>query len=268
MGRNGATQVVLYTTLAVISLVVGCYINAGGGGCSTGNYRAKAQRTEEMTVPLTDITALDITTNVGMIQLDSAEAAEAHITAEITVRAKTEEEAQELVEQVRISAEPSGRGLVIKAIKPSGFGRNQLSVDFTIAAPGSLAVECTTNVGDIRITDFTDRVTARTDVGKVICSGLRHDAELRTNVGDIRATYTPDAPAAIELAATTNVGNVDFTGPSQISARLLASANIGSIDTDRPLTVTGQMKKSINATLGDAEGEITLRTNVGSIKIR
>ncbi len=269
MKRNGATEVALYAALAMIPLVVGCYINTGSGGCSIGgNYRAKAQRTEETTVPLADITTLDVTTNVGTIRLDSADAAEARVTAEITVRAKTEEKAQELVEKVRISVEPSGRDLVIKAIKPPDFGRNQLSVDFTIAAPGRLAVQCATNVGDIRITDFTDKVAARTDVGKVICSGLRGNAELGANVGDVKATYAPDAPAAIELAATTNVGSVEFSGPIRISAKLSVSANVGSIDTDRPLTVTGQMKKSINATLGDAEGQITLRTNVGSIKIR
>lgn len=268
MKRNCTTQLALYATLMLISLVVGCYVDVGGGGCSTGSYRAKAQRTEELSVSLTDIAALDVESNVGTITLDSADVGEARITAEMTVRAKTEEEAEELVEQVRISAEPTGQTLVIRAIKPPGFGRNQLSVDFVIAAPGRLAVECTTNVGDIRITDFSDKVAAKTDVGKVVCSGLRNDAELHTNVGDIRATYASDAPATIKLAATTNVGNVDFSGPGQISARLSASTNVGSIHTDRPLTVTGQMKKSINATLGDAEGEITLHSNVGSIKIR
>ncbi len=53
-----------------------------------------------------------------------------------------------------------------------------------------------------------------------------------------------------------------------MSAHLQATTNVGSIDTDRPLTVTGQIKKSIQATIGDAEGDIVLRTNVGSIHIR
>ncbi|MBN1362055.1 MAG: DUF4097 family beta strand repeat protein [Sedimentisphaerales bacterium] len=268
MKCNHASDIALGLALATISLVLGCYIDAGHGGCSSGSYPAKAQRTEELTVPLGEVSALDVETNVGTIVLDSAEVAEAHITADITVRAKTDEEAQQLVEQVRISAAPSGRDLVIKAVKPPGFGRNQLAVDFTITAPGRLAVTGTTNVGDIRVTRFAGNVEARTDVGKIVCNGLRRDATLRTNVGDIRAAYAPDAPARIELAATTNVGDIDFTGPSEVSARLSASSNVGSIDTDRPLTVTGQMKKSINATLGNAEGDIRLRTNVGSIKIR
>lgn len=268
MQCNYVRQAALYAMLTAVSLTMGCYVDVGSGGCRSGSYPAKAERTEELTAPLVDIAALDIETNVGTVVLDSADVTEARITAEITVRAKTDEEAQTLVEQVRISAEASGRTLVVKAIKPSGFGRNQLAVDFTVVAPGHLALDCTTNVGDIRITDFVETVEAKTDVGKIICTGLRRDAALHTNVGDIRAAYTPDGPAAIELAATANVGNVEFTGPREISARLSASANVGSIHTDRPLTVTGQMKKSINATLGDAEGQITLRTNVGSVKIR
>jgi hypothetical protein len=268
MKRHYVIQVALYAMLAAIPLVVGCCVNTSSGGCNAGHYRAKAERTEELTAPLTDITALDVATNVGTIRLDGADVAEARITAKITVKAQTEEEARQLVEQVRLRVEPSGRNLVLRAVKPSGFGRNELAVDFTIAAPGHLAAECATDVGDIRITDLAGRIEAKTDVGKVVCAGLRGNATLRTNVGDIRATYAPDAPAAIRLAATTNVGSVDFEGPTEISARLSASANVGSIDTDRPLMVTGQMKKSVNATLGNAKGDITLRTNVGSIRIR
>jgi hypothetical protein len=190
------------------------------------------------------------------------------ITAEITVKAKTEEEAEALVEEVQIVAEQSGRTLIIKAEKPSHFGRNQLSVDFTITAPAHLALDCTTNVGDIKVAGFRDRVAAKTDVGTIRCTDLRGDANLHTNVGDIQAIYAADAPAALDISATTNVGNVDFTGPTEMSARLAASVNVGSIDTDRPLTITGQIKKSIKATLGNAEGDVTLRTNVGSIRIR
>jgi len=252
----------LIAALVLVMLFVGCCVNV------VDNYRAKAQRSEDMTVAATDLAALDVGTNVGTITLDSADVSEVRIIAEITVKAKTQEEAETLVEQVQIAAEPSGRTLIVKAEKPSNFGRNQLAVDFRITTPPHLALDCTTNVGDIRITGFADRVAAKTDVGTIRCADLRGDADLRTNVGDIQATYAADAPAALAVSATTNVGNIDFTGPTQISAQLAARVNVGSIDTERPLTVTGPIKKSIKATIGDAEGNITLRTNVGSIRIR
>lgn len=255
-------RISLLSTLVLVTLFVGCCVNVGN------DYRAKARRTEELTVPVADATELDVGTNVGTLTLESADTREVHITAEITVKAKTEEEAEALVEEVRIIAEPSGRTFVVKAEKPSGFGRNQLIVDFTITAPAHLALDCATNVGDIRTTGFTGRIAGKTDVGTIRCTDLRGNARLHANVGDVQAVYAADAPAALDINASTNVGNINLTGPAQMSARVEASVNVGSINTDRPLSITGKIQKSIKATLGDAEGNITLRTNVGSIHIR
>jgi DUF4097 and DUF4098 domain-containing protein YvlB len=240
------------------------------GGCviHTGGHKAKFSRSEDLTAPLANVTALDVATNVGTIRLEAGEVTEVRIAAEIKVRAATEEQAQELAEQVRIVAEPSGETLTIKAIKPSDLGRNQLSVDFTITAPAALALDCTANVGDIRVTGFTKRVKATTDVGTITCTGLREEIDLHTNVGDIRAEYADDAPAALHVALATNVGSIEFAGPHEISADLSARANVGSVKTDRPVTVGGDLKHSIRASLGKGEGRISLNTNVGSIKIR
>ncbi len=261
--RAGVTAPIgLCAALACITLFGGCYVPFGDV------LKARAERTEELTASLDGIAALDVSTNVGTIEVEAADVTEARITAEITVKAKTAEEAEQLVEEVRITVEPSGDKLVIKAIKPGGFGRNQLGVDFTIAAPAALALNCTTNVGDIRTTGFTDRVRARTDVGSIACTDLHGVLDLHTNVGDIKAVYAPEAPAALEASLSTNVGDINFTGPTEISAEISAGANVGSIHTDRPLSVTGSIKKSLRATLGNSEGRIRLHTNVGSIRIR
>ena len=262
MARDRVMRICLVSTLVLMTVFLGCCVNMGG------NFRAKAQRTEELTAATTNVTTLDVSTNVGAIELEGGDVSEVSIVADITVRSKTTEEAEALVEEVEIVAEQSGDRLVVKAVKPSGFGRNQLGVAFTITAPAHLALRCTTNVGDIRVDGFDESVAAKTDVGTIRCVDLRNKADLHTNVGDITCSYASDAPAALEAKVGTNVGDVDFTGPGQISAKLAARVNVGSINTDRPLTVTGPIKKSITATLGEAEGDITLHTNVGSIKIR
>jgi hypothetical protein len=241
------------------------------GGCviHTDTFKAQFSRSEDLTVPATDINALDVSTNVGKIQLETADVAEVRIAAEIKVKARTEEKAQELAEQVRIVAEPSGQTLTIKAIKPPDFGRNQLSVDFTIKAPAALTLSCTTNVGDIRIDGFTKRVRASADVGTITCAGLRDEIDLHANVGDLRATYASEAPAALNATMETNVGSIEFTGPQEISADLTAKANVGEINTNRPITVRGSLNKhSVRASLGQGEGRVNLDTNVGSIRIR
>ncbi|MCL5282232.1 MAG: DUF4097 family beta strand repeat-containing protein [Planctomycetes bacterium] len=260
--RTGALVKMSVATGLVALLLGGCVIYTGG-------YKAEFSRSEDLTVPATDITALDVTTNVGKIQLETAEAAEVRIAAAIKVKARTEEKAQELAEQVRLVAEPAGQTLTIKAIKPPDLGRNQWSVDFTIKAPAALALRCTTNVGDIRIDGFTKRVQASADVGTIVCSGLRDEVDLHANVGDLRATYASDAPAALNARMETNVGSLEFTGPPEISADLTAKANVGEINTSRPLTVRGSLNRhSVRASLGNGEGRVNLDTNVGSIRIR
>jgi hypothetical protein len=256
----------LVRTGVVISLVP---LLLGGCVIHLDSYKAEFSRSEDLTVPATDITALDVTTNVGNIQLETGDAAEVRIAAQIKVKARTEEKAQELAEQVRIVAEPSGETLRVKAVKPADFGRNQLSVDFTIKAPAALALRCTTNVGDIRIDGFTKRVRASADVGTIVCTGLRDEIDLHANVGDLRATYASDAPAAVTATMETNVGSIEFTGPPEISADLTAKVNVGEINTNRPITVRGSLNKhSVRASLGQGEGRVSLDTNVGSIRIR
>jgi hypothetical protein len=251
----------LAATILVSVLIAGCQFGSDA-------FKAEFTRSEELTSPVTGITMLDIHTDVGKIHLDAADVAEVRVRAEIKVKAATEEKAEELAEGVRIVLEPSGETMAIKAVKPTGFGRNKLCVDFTITAPASLALKCTTNVGEVRTTGFTGHVEVFTNVGTVICTGLQGSVDLSAEVGDIQAEYAPDAPPAINVDASTNVGSIELAGPKDISAKLTAEANVGSINTDRPLTVTGHLKQSIKASFGGAEGQISLRTNVGSIRIR
>ncbi len=262
MRRALMTEIGLCVVFAFVVATAGC-ITIGGD-----NLQGKAKRTDQRSVAVGSASALKVTTNVGTIKLDAMDAAEVRITADITVKAKTDEEAEALLEGVRVTAEPSGDTLVVKAEKPSGFGRNHLAVDFAITAPPGLRLDCTTDVGDIRVNEFTRRVETHTDVGSITCSGLRDGMSLHTNVGDIKAAYSPDAPAALDVNASANVGNIDFTGPSQISANLTAAVNVGHIHTDRPITVSGSLGKSVRASLGAAEGQVDLRTDVGSITIR
>jgi len=262
MRRALITKIGVYGVCAFIIASAGC-ITIGGD-----NLQGKAKRTDQLSVAVGSASALKATTCVGAIKLDAAEPAEVRITADITVKAKTDKEAEALLEGVRVTAEPSGDTIVIKAEKPSGFGRNQLAVDFAITAPPGLRLDCATDVGDIRVNGFTRRVDAHTDVGSITCNGMRDGMSLHTNVGNIRAACASDAPAALNVNASTNVGNIDFTGPSQTSAILTAAINVGHVHTDRPITVSGSLGKSIRASLGAAEGQVDLRTNVGSITIR
>jgi hypothetical protein len=260
MRHSLTAKTALAAAMIAMLFAPGC-VNFGG------NLPAKAQRSEQLTSPVSGITTLDVYSEVGRIVLETADVAEASIIADVTVRSKTDEEAQNLVDQVRITAEQSGPQLVVRAVKPSGFDRNQLCVDFTISAPAHLAVQCATNVGDIQVDGFAGRVTAKTDVGRIEATQVRSMADCHTNVGDIRLAYAPDAPARTNASAKTNVGSIDITLGDSVSAEVDARVNVGSIETQRSLTISGRIGKSLNGSIGDGEGRIRLETNVGSIRI-
>jgi hypothetical protein len=245
----------------------GCVIYLGDGECR--NLPSEAKRTEELTAALTGITTVEVSTGIGVIRVEAGDVNEAVIEAGIKVRAKTDEEAQALLEGVRISAEASDQKLIIKAVKPSDFGHNSLIVDFTVRVPRQLEARCTTNVGDIHLTGLAGDVTARTDVGKIDGADLHGGkGDFTTNVGAITIAYADDAPVALRVDAGTNVGDIEFSGPEHLSAKFSAVTNVGGIHTSREMKVRGFVGKSLDATVDSGEGRVSFRTNVGSIHIR
>jgi DUF4097 and DUF4098 domain-containing protein YvlB len=251
-------------------LLGGCIvIIAGDGDGGDHDLRAKTERTDELNAPLADITTVEVETNVGGIRVEAGDVTQAAITAKIAVRARTDEEAGALLEGVKISAEPSGHTLAIKAVKPAEFGKNSLIVNYTIVVPRQLEARCVTKVGDIRIKGLAGDLTASTDVGKIECTDLHGGkANLTTNVGPITMNYAEDAPTALKIEAATNVGDINLRGPEHMSARFSASTNVGDISANRQMKAHGSVGKSLEASLDSGEGRVALRTNVGAIHIR
>ena len=254
-----------------IGVVIGLVAFVLGGCQFDGDmFKAKFTRSEDLTAPLAGITTLDVQherrQDPDRRRPTSPRSASRPRSRSRPARRKRR---RSLAEQVRIVAEPSGQTLRIKAIKPAGLGRNELSVDFTITAPAALALR----VRDER-RRHPDRRLRRPGRGPHRCrhhhlhgsARRRRSAhQRRRRSGGVRIRR-PGRNRSVD--ASTNVGSIELAGPKDISAKLTAETNVGAINTDRPLTVTGSLKRSIRASLGNGEGRINLRTNVGSIRIR
>ena len=262
MNRKLYVNFALSLSLCMVLLLPGCVINIGE------TSKAKSERTVHLSAPLQGVTILDVQTKIGSITVKSADVADCDVIALITVKARTEEKARELAEKVEIVTKVSDDKLTIKAHKPAAISASDLTVDLTIFATRHLNLDCSANVGSIRISDFDGQIKAATDVGSIFCEEIRAGLNVRANVGSIEVRYANDAPAVFSAEATTNVGNIEFKGPAKISAKLSASTNVGSIETARPLTVVGAIGRSVETTIGEAQGNITLRTSVGSIRIK
>jgi len=246
----------------LIVFLPGCCINV----CDVS--KAKYEKTEHASVPVTNATALDIETDVGSITVTGSDVTDCNITAEIVVKARTREKARELAEEVKIEFELSGDKLSIKARKPAALKSRWLVVNFKITAPKQLKLNCSAHVGTIKTSDIKGKIMASADVGSIICDQVVTDLDVAANVGSIKVKYSDTATAVFYADIATNVGGIEFTGPPQLSAQLDASTNVGSIKTDKPVTVVGKVGRSIKGTIGSGQGKVRLKTNVGSIEIK
>jgi hypothetical protein len=235
-------------------------------GCR--EYRAKYEKTETALVPVAEAVALSVETGVGAITVTGADVVDCNVTAEIRVKAETEEEARKLAEQVKIETEISGGKLRIKVSKPASLKKRPLEAKLRIVAPRQLKLDCSINVGSISISDMNDTIKVSGNVGSISCQQVCGDIAVTSNVSSVDVVYASTAPAACTTDITTNVGSINLTVPPQWSAQVSATTNVGAVKTDKPIAVLGKLGKSIKGSVGSGEGRVRLKTNVGSIHIK
>ena len=253
-------------------------------GCS---MRAKYQRTVQLSAPMSAGSTFSAQTHNGSITTNGADVADCNVVATITARAATEEEAQELAEQVEISLEPSGDTLTAKIKKPIRLVNKSVAVSLHVVVPGQTNLELVTHNGAVSIADITGDVRATTHNGKVTTERVSGstvlethngsitvrqtsgDANLKTHNGSVKAFYVESAEPVSDISIVTSNGSIELQAPPDLSARIEASTHNGSINTDLPITLTGKVSKSrLVGTIGSGEGSLRLETHNGSIRIR
>jgi hypothetical protein len=236
--------------------------------CCEDENKAKFEKTERLSAPCAPGQTLCLQNKVGEISVTGADVSECNVTAVITAKAETEEQAEKLAGQVSVKLEPAGDKLYIKVETPDNKTKCSITVDFNITAPKQTALQLETNVGEIKIADITRTIRVESNVGAVSCKEITGDVEVKTNVGEVNVIYSKAALGACNANIKADVGTIDFTAPPNLSAEVNLSANLGSIETDLPLTVKGMLNQKSSGTIGKGEGKVILKTNIGSIKIK
>lgn len=262
MRTNNFKKASLIVFLLLLPFFTGCCIIHIDG--SKGKY----QRTEQLNTPLAPNSRLIANTDIGNITVLGKDITDCNVTAQICVKAPTEQEAQEIADKIKIQLKQSGSTLTIKIERPHKKRNRKISIDLNITIPTQTSLVLETDVGKINIENVAGQINAETDVGTITCENISNDIELRTDVGAIKVIYSKNAPSVINADLSTDVGNINFTAPANLSATVHASVDVGSISTNLPLTVTGMIGKTLNGTLGAGKGALNFRTDVGSIKIK
>ncbi len=235
-------------------IVAGCDIQIGDWG------RAKYERTVERKAPLPASSTLVAKTSMGFITITGADVTDCNVVAEICGRAPTEEEAQELAEQVEITLETAGNTMTVKADKPPTKHNRSISISYTITVPKQTRIECASSYGAIKASDIDASVSGKTSSGSVTAENIQGSANLDTSYGSIKCRNISGG----ELTVKSSSGSITAEG---IKGPARLNTSYGSItcrdlsDGDIELKSSSGTIKLSNASFGDCG----VHTSYGSI---
>lgn len=193
----------------VLLFVGGCIVIDGDGNWDN---RARFERTVELQHPMRSGTTLVVSTASGSIEAIGQETDQAAVTAKICVRAATEQEAQELAEQVEIRFLEAGEWLEIRADEPSLLSRRSISISYNILMPRQAGIECESASGSLKVQDLTGNVRASTASGSVEAARIQGAVHLHSASGSVHG----DNFSGGDVELDTGSGGVRLSDASQV----------------------------------------------------
>jgi len=130
-------------------------------------------------------------------------------------------------------------------------------------------IDIQTDDGTVTLSRVGGGIKVRSNDGSIRIDEVSGDVKLESDDGRITAVYSEDAGGVCNVSLITHDGAIDFTAPVDFSANVEIITDDGSINTDLPIKVTGKLGKSgIKGTIGTGEGNLYIKTDDGSIRIR
>lgn len=282
MGRRFFVKISL-VCLFFLTILTGCNccINMSCG------IKAEHKKVVQLSAPMTAGQKFSATTHNGSVTISGAEVSDCNVTATLTCRAVSDEEAKKLAEQVKVKLEPSGDGLNVKIEKPSCMVNKSVSVSIVATVPSKTNLELSTYNGSIKVSNLAGDIKGTTHNGKasiygvsgslklhtynggIVCKRISGDIRLETHNGKINVDYGPKASPVCNASLITYNGGISLRAPKNFSALVEATTYNGSITTELPITVKGKInKRSLKGTIGKGEGKLYLKTHNGSVSIQ
>ena len=246
------------------------------------------------------------TTHNGEISLSGIETSQCDLKVKIVGKANTIENAEKLANAVKVSLEPTAKGLKFVIDKPARLPSNEyIEVGFVGTLPNKADLDLTThngamsvkNVtgaailkthnGSVSIDDLLGNIKAETHNGKIhanniaeqtrlvshngeiVCMGIAGNLSAETHNGGVNINYTDTAPSICNISLITYNGSISIKTPPNFSGEAEVKTHNGSIHSDLPVVVSGKISKShLKGKIGDGGGMLKLETHNGSIKIK
>jgi hypothetical protein len=188
---------------------------------SPASLPAKITRTVEKTFTVQSGGNLKASTQGGDITIKTADVNEVHITAKQVIRASTDKEADEILEDLTLTFELNGNDVTAEAKYEKGrMGMHwgswpPVQVSFTVTVPRNFNLNLNTSGGDIAVASLKGDVRARTSGGSLQFERIDGDIDGHTSGGDIILT---EGTARAKLG--TSGGNIHIEhagGPIEVA---------------------------------------------------
>lgn len=241
-------------------------LSAGGCIVHSDSWwpQAKAERTVELEQALEGGATLALGTASGSIAITGQDVDTVHAVATITARAASEEEAQELAEQVSIRFERAGDRLQIEADRPPQRNKQSISISYQIVAPRQIHVQCNSASGSLTLTDLTGNLDAHTASGSVGATHIEGTARLRSASGSVRCEEIRNGDVHLGTAS----GNVRLSNATQIGTCDLNTASGSVVGGNVEAEAITMRSASGNVTLTDAHAQMAdLHSSSGRVTV-
>lgn len=253
-----------------------------GAFSSVGSQRFEQQETK--TIPAGDYAHLEVRNANGNITVEGTEGEGIALVATKKVKAKSEEEGQRRLNQIRIALSEEKPNLRIVTDVSELHPKRNWSVNYEIHLPMHISLFARTSNGNVDVADLREQtqvetsngnlsahrigssIAARTSNGNIKLHDVEGAIEAKTSNGNVYGqlrTFDTEKPTTLH---STN-GNVQLAMPDDVSAKVVAATRNGNVHCDLPISVSLQRKNHLEGAIGSGEGEIELRTTNGNVRI-
>jgi hypothetical protein len=147
---------------------------------------AKIERVIEKSFAVSSGGQLTVETEGGNVSVQTGGDSAVKVVARQTIRASSEREADELLERLKLTIEQNGNDVTARAkYDRKGWGRNPVTVDFTVTVPARYNVTLGTSGGDVRVADLEGKVRARTSGGNITLGKIGGTVDANTSGGNV-----------------------------------------------------------------------------------
>ena len=276
----------LFVSLFLISPVA----KAGTHDGEDGDYKVEKKKSYSKSYPLTGSTQIKLDNSFGEMKIITWDKNEAKADVAITVKANTEQRAQELLDDIKIEDGKDGNSVYFKTEIKSNKNRNwsksdddddddeddkkgkhkkshspSMEINMTVYMPASNPIEALNSFGNMIVPDLTGATEIASKFGSLKCGKLSNNKELSVEFGKAEIEHINGGEVSISYS--TNVITIqkmsgDIKGIFEFSKSIL-------LKIDNSLT-----KLNLNTSYtpveievpGTFSGDFNIKTNFGSFK--